>query len=503
MDAVSSTGACITFLDQKALKSKYIESRKKWRKSAQESRVYGLRSSRAYVFILSPESLLEMKSAHAQEDDLLWEIEHSFYGSKSIVPVYIGSSTEGGRLPNLPTPEQHPHLVAFQPWAKMEVDVTMRNLSQATSYQSASRFKDSGEVAKVVKALKSVADSNGVPDWDGPPLPTDGWAPSMAGAQAVPQAAAAPPPAAAAAAAPAEVKVDVETMDWGHWQLQRDHIEIGRKIGSGEFGDVCKGVMTGTGDNEGMKAAVAIKTQIKGSRGEFLEEAKTMVELHHRNLVNIYGVCTFAEPILIISELCEHGSLKDFLPSSAACKLTFEEIAAFIMEIAEGMQHVEETGFIHRDLAARNVLVEDRGSRGMRCKVSDFGLAVELEDGAEYFQGDVKKPVPIRWTAPEAVRRGRFSSASDVWSFAITIYEILTFGLDPYDGITNQEVVKQVCDEGIRLPCPTKPRAPKGCPTELHEVMMKCWEHSPGDRPNFESVVELLSEVPGFPSDEE
>lgn len=82
------------------------------------------------------------------------------------------------------------------------------------------------------------------------------------------------------------------------------------------------------------------------------------------------------------------------------------------------------------------------------------------------------------------------------------MYEILTFGLDPYDGITNQEVVKQVCDEGIRLPAPTKPRAPLGCPDELHQVMMKCWEHKPADRPNFEDVVEMLGEVPGFGDDD-
>jgi len=270
--------------------------------------------------------------------------------------------------------------------------------------------------------------------------------------------------------------------------------------------------MTGHGENEGMKAMVAIKTMKeahKDKKREFLEEAMTMVNLHHRNLVNIYGVCTLDEPILIVAELCEHGSLKDYLPSAAAQSHTYEDLFTMIEEIAAGMEHVEDVGFVHRDLAARNVLVEQRSS-GVRCKVADFGLAQELKSSAiekegvnAVWQGDVKRPVPIRWTAPEAIRYARFSILSDVWSYGITCYEILTFGDDPYENATNQEVVNMVCDEGVRLPIPPPDRALRGCPKELHDFLMLCWKDKRRQRPSFKTIVnELLPQISPF-SDEE
>ena len=130
------------------------------------------------------------------------------------------------------------------------------------------------------------------------------------------------------------------------------------------------------------------------------------------------------------------------------------------------MAYVEEVRFIHRDLAARNVLVETR-SQGVRCKVADFGLAIELAEDSDAWQGKINSPVPIRWTAPEAIAKAVFSNKSDVWSFGITCYEIITFGRDPYMNATNQEVVKMVCRQGVRLPPPAPDKAKRGCPDEL------------------------------------
>lgn len=290
---------------------------------------------------------------------------------------------------------------------------------------------------------------------------------------------------------------DPEHITWGHWELRRDQIEILKKIGEGEFGEVSEGKLHGTGENEGMVAMVAIKQLKMGSasKAEFLREAHFMVQLHHRNLVNIYGVLTKEEPVLIVSELCVLGALKTYLlrnrfaGSDITSKICFE----MIKEICYGMEFVSSERFIHRDLAARNVLVE-RKVDSIRCKIADLGLAVRCFD--DFHQGDVTQPVPIRWSAPEAIRRGHFSERSDVWSFGITMYEIVTFGSDPYDGVTNREVVQMVCDQGMRLPCPTT-SAPRGCPKACHDIMVKCWDKQTEARPSFCELVKEFEEMEG------
>lgn len=158
-----------------------------------------------------------------------------------------------------------------------------------------------------------------------------------------------------------------EFQSWGHWQLDRSQVEMQERIGVGEFGEVLRGKLHGTGKHEGMVANVAIKMQTKGDPLEFLHEARTMIQLHQENLVNIYGVCTATPPDLIVIELCEHGSLKSFLSSFMAKNLTVADVRSVIKDICTGMAYVASEGFIHRDLAARNVLVEKPLRAKVRC----------------------------------------------------------------------------------------------------------------------------------------
>ncbi|XP_022796259.1 ephrin type-A receptor 8-like isoform X1 [Stylophora pistillata] len=158
--------------------------------------------------------------------------------------------------------------------------------------------------------------------------------------------------------------------------------------------------------------------------------------------------------------------------------------------VANGMKYLSELNFIHRDLAARNVLVGEN----MLCKVSDFGLSRELADDdeaqAEYTTQGGK--IPVRWTAPEALQHRTFSSASDVWSFGILMWEIMSYCDRPYWNWDNFDVIKRV-ETGYRLP------APQRCPKIVHNLMIECWHKDKTQRPSFSDIVNRLVELIRFP----
>ncbi|KAG7253478.1 hypothetical protein CRUP_033812 [Coryphaenoides rupestris] len=117
-------------------------------------------------------------------------------------------------------------------------------------------------------------------------------------------------------------------------------------------------------------------------------------------------------------------------------------------------------GYVHRDLAARNILVNSN----LVCKVSDFGLSRVLEDDPEAEYTTRGGKIPIRWTAPEAIAYRKFTSASDVWSYGIVMWEVMSYGERPYWEMSNQDRGAQhaakfdeiVCllDKLIRNPAP-------------------------------------------------
>uniref|UniRef100_A0A671KEF6 Fyn related Src family tyrosine kinase n=1 Tax=Sinocyclocheilus anshuiensis TaxID=1608454 RepID=A0A671KEF6_9TELE len=143
-------------------------------------------------------------------------------------------------------------------------------------------------------------------------------------------------------------------------------------------------------------------------------------------------------------------------------------------QVASGMAYLELQNYIHRDLAARNVLVGDNNV----CKVADFGLARVIQNVYEAKEGT---KFPVKWTAPEAIHENKFTIKSDVWSFGILLYEIVTFGQMPYPTMTNFQVVQQL-PKGYRMPCPLN------CPKYLYDIMYECWKDSPADRPTFETL---------------
>uniref|UniRef100_A0AAR2L969 receptor protein-tyrosine kinase n=1 Tax=Pygocentrus nattereri TaxID=42514 RepID=A0AAR2L969_PYGNA len=282
-------------------------------------------------------------------------------------------------------------------------------------------------------------------------------------------------------------------------ELDASCIAIDKVVGAGEFGEVCSGRLKLPSKKE---ICVAIKTLKAGytekQRRDFLSEASIMGQFDHPNIIRLEGVVTRSKPVMIVTEYMENGSLDSFLRKHDA-QFTVIQLVGMLRGIASGMKYLSDMGYVHRDLAARNILVNSN----LVCKVSDFGLSRVLEDDPEAAyttrvtcsctclpQGG---KIPIRWTAPEAIAYRKFTSASDVWSYGIVLWEVMSYGERPYWEMSNQDVIKAV-DEGYRLP------PPMDCPAALYQLMLDCWQKDRNNRPKFEQIVSILDKLIRNPS---
>ncbi|KAM4695127.1 tyrosine-protein kinase Fyn isoform 3-T3 [Discoglossus pictus] len=259
------------------------------------------------------------------------------------------------------------------------------------------------------------------------------------------------------------------------WEVSRNTILLNKKLGQGCFAEVWYGTWNGN-------TKVAIKTLKPGTMSpeSFLEEAQIMKKLKHDKLVQLYAVVS-EEPIYIVTEYMSKGSLLDFLKDGEGRALKLPNLVDMAAQVAAGMAYIERMNYIHRDLRSANILV----GNGLICKIADFGLARLIEDN-EYTARQGAK-FPIKWTAPEAALYGRFTIKSDVWSFGILLTELVTKGRVPYPGMNNREVLEQV-ERGYRMPCP------QDCPNSLHELMLNCWKKDPEERPTFEYLQSFLED---------
>uniref|UniRef100_A0A8C5F045 receptor protein-tyrosine kinase n=1 Tax=Gouania willdenowi TaxID=441366 RepID=A0A8C5F045_GOUWI len=272
-------------------------------------------------------------------------------------------------------------------------------------------------------------------------------------------------------------------------EIVPSYICIERVIGAGEFGEVCSGYLRIPGR---MDISVAIKT-LKGGymdqhRRDFLREASIMGQFNNPNIIRLEGVVTNSRPVMIVVEYMENGALDSFLRTRDG-QFTVLQLVGMLRGIAVGMTYLSDMGYVHRDLAARNILVDEN----LVCKVSDFGMSRVLEDDSEAAYTTTGGKIPIRWTAPEAIAYGKFSSASDIWSYGIVMWEVMSYGERPYWEMSNQDVILSI-DEGYRLP------APMGCPVTLHQLMLHCWQKEWSQRPRFNEVLSFLDKLTINPS---
>ncbi|CAL9706286.1 unnamed protein product [Knipowitschia caucasica] len=265
------------------------------------------------------------------------------------------------------------------------------------------------------------------------------------------------------------------------YEIQRDRIELGRCIGEGQFGDVHQGIYISP---ENPALSVAVKTCKNSTsdsvREKFLQEALTMRQFDHPHIVKLMGVIT-DNPVWIIMELCTLGELRSFL-QVRKYSLDLASLILYSYQLSTALAYLESKRFVHRDIAARNVLV----STADCVKLGDFGLSRYMEDSSYYKAS--KGKLPIKWMAPESINFRRFTTASDVWMFGVCMWEILMFGVKPFQGVKNNDVIGRI-ENGERLAMPPQ------CPPTLYSLMTKCWSYDPSKRPRFNELKTQLSTI--------
>ncbi|XP_070542081.1 insulin-like peptide receptor [Ptychodera flava] len=275
------------------------------------------------------------------------------------------------------------------------------------------------------------------------------------------------------------------------WEVPREKILLIRELGQGSFGMVYEGEAKDIYEAEG-KIKVAIKTVNENAsirdRIEFLNEASVMKAFNCNHVVRLLGVVSKGQPTLVVMELMAQGDLKNWLRSHRPDEPdnegrqppTVADILQIAGEIADGMAYLAAQKFVHRDLAARNCMVSLEGT----VKIGDFGMTRDIYE-TDYYRKGGKGLLPVRWMAPESLKDGVFTSLSDVWSYGVVLWEMATLAEQPYQGLTNEQVLKYVID-GNSLDKPT------GCPERLFGLMTMCWRYNPKMRPSFLDLIENL-----------
>ncbi|XP_005271220.1 tyrosine-protein kinase receptor Tie-1 isoform X1 [Homo sapiens] len=277
--------------------------------------------------------------------------------------------------------------------------------------------------------------------------------------------------------------------------LEWEDITFEDLIGEGNFGQVIRAMIK----KDGLKMNAAIKMlkeyASENDHRDFAGELEVLCKLgHHPNIINLLGACKNRGYLYIAIEYAPYGNLLDFLRKSrvletdpafarehgTASTLSSRQLLRFASDAANGMQYLSEKQFIHRDLAARNVLVGEN----LASKIADFGLS----RGEEVYVKKTMGRLPVRWMAIESLNYSVYTTKSDVWSFGVLLWEIVSLGGTPYCGMTCAELYEKL-PQGYRM------EQPRNCDDEVYELMRQCWRDRPYERPPFAQIALQLGRM--------
>lgn len=285
------------------------------------------------------------------------------------------------------------------------------------------------------------------------------------------------------------------------WEWDRSKLILDATLGEGEFGKVMKAYVSDFDAPDTVKT-VAVKTvRTSNSSVELLallSEFQLLQEVSHANVIKLLGACIRGEPPLLIIEYCCYGSLRSYLRLSRKLEqggdleiegvepVTAKDVLSFLWQTAKGMAYLADVKLVHRDLALRNVLLAE----GKVCKISDLGLTRDVYEDDAYLKKS-KDRVPVKWMSPESLADHVYTTKSDVWSFGVVGWEIITLGSTPYPGISPQNLY-HLLKNGYRM------QRPENCSSEIYSLLEACWDENPLMRPSFKVLASQFEKLLGI-----
>ncbi|NXF42993.1 DDR2 protein, partial [Oceanites oceanicus] len=295
-------------------------------------------------------------------------------------------------------------------------------------------------------------------------------------------------------------------------EFPRQQLRLKEKLGEGQFGEVhlCEadGLLEflGVSPTEFTHQPVLVAVKMlrsdvnKTARNDFLKEIKIMSRLKNPNIIRLLGVCVRDDPLCMITEYMENGDLNQFLSqreiyskfaisNNIPC-VSYSNLLYMATQIASGMKYLASLNFVHRDLATRNCLV----GNNYTIKIADFGMSRNLYSG-DYYRIQGRAVLPIRWMAWESILLGKFTTASDVWAFGVTLWEMFILCKEqPYSLLSDEQVIENTGEffrsQGRQIYLSQTPL----CPNPVFDLMLKCWSRDIKDRPTFDMIHHFLLE---------